>query len=84
MASETSLSSTNSSAIPAEGSANLGATTLHKAANSALKLAEQGAGVAFPFVIAALKGIEYAVLGLLLAWLGKRTTAGAMTYRGRG
>ena len=167
MASETSVSSTNSSAIPAEGSANLGATllrvawlavglglvievimillavgfsstfgmgkiiadlvqkiswsvivcvglafgkaashgkatwmglsglfaapvafsvagTLHKAANSALKLAEQGAGVAFPFVIAALKGIEYAVLGLLLAWLGKRATAGAMTYTGTG
>ena len=60
------------------------AGTLHKTAASALKLAEQGAGVAFPFLIAALKGLEYAVLGLLLAWLGKKATAGAMTYTGTG
>jgi hypothetical protein len=60
------------------------AGTLHKTAASALKLAEQSSGVAFPFVIAALKGIEYAVLGLVLAWLGKKATAGAMTYTGTG
>jgi hypothetical protein len=60
------------------------AGTLHKTASSALKLAEQGAGAAFPFLIAALKGLEYAVLGLLLAWLGKKAAAGAMSYAGIG
>ena len=60
------------------------AGTLHKTAASALKLAEQGAGAAFPFLIVALKGLEYAVLGLLLAWLGKKAAAGAMSYAGTG
>jgi hypothetical protein len=60
------------------------ARTLHKTAASALKLAEQSYGAAFPFVIVALKGIEYAVLGLVLAWLGKKATAGAMSYTGTG
>ena len=60
------------------------AGTLHKSASTALKLAEQSSESGFPFAIAALKGIEYAVLGILLAWLGKKTSAGAVSYAGTG
>jgi hypothetical protein len=60
------------------------AGTLHKSASSALKLAEQSSGSGFPFAIAALKGIEYAALGILLAWLGKKAGAGAASYAGTG
>ncbi len=42
------------------------ARTLHKSVSFALKVTSPGAGVAFPFLIAGLKGLEYAALGMLL------------------
>ena len=60
------------------------AGTLHRSASYALKLAEPGSGAAFPFLIAALKGLEYAALGLILGWVGKRARAGAAAYAAAG
>lgn len=55
------------------------ARTLHKSTAQALKVAEAGAA-AFPFFIAGLKGVEYAALGLLLGWIGKRASSGVIAY----
>src|SRR5215471_9434363 len=53
------------------------ARTLHKSISFALKAVEPGAGAAFPFLIVGVKGLEYAALGLLLGWVGKRANANA-------
>lgn len=43
--------------------------------------ASSGASVgASPFLIAAVKGLEYAVLGIAISWLAQRSWAGAMAY----
>ena len=56
------------------------ARSLHKTTAQALKAAQAGASAAFPFVIAALRGIEYAALGLVLGWIAKRPNAGVLAY----
>ena len=60
------------------------ARTLHKSVSFALKAAEPGAGAGFPFLIAGVKGLEYAALGMLLGWVGKRANAGVSAYAGVG
>jgi hypothetical protein len=60
------------------------ARTLHKSTAQALKVAEVGAAIAFPFFIAGLKGVEYAAFGLLLGWVGKRASSGLVAYAGSG
>ena len=57
------------------------ARALHKSTTQALKVAEAGAAAAaFPFFIAGLKGVEYAALGLLLGWIGKRASSGLAAH----
>jgi hypothetical protein len=56
------------------------ARTLHKITTQALKATEAGASAAFPFLIAGLRGIEYAALGLVLGWISKRASAGVFAY----
>ena len=60
------------------------ARAMHKSTAHALKVAEAGVAAAFPFFIAGLKGLEYAVLGLLLGWIGKRAGSGFFAYTGIG
>jgi len=60
------------------------ARTLHKSASYALKLAEPGAGLVAPFLLASLKGLEYAALGVLLGWVAKKSSAGVMSHAGVG
>lgn len=60
------------------------ARTLHKSASYALKLAEPGAGLVAPFLLASLKGLEYAALGVLLGWVAKKSSAGVMSHAGAG
>jgi hypothetical protein len=56
------------------------ARVLHKSTADALKVASAGAAAAFPFLIAGLKGLEYAVLGLVLGWIGKNANSGVFAY----
>jgi hypothetical protein len=49
------------------------ARAAHKAAKDALGVAGGAAAGASPFLIGGLKGIEYAIFGALLAWIGKRS-----------
>lgn len=51
------------------------ARAVHKGVNSALDVAGPAVAAGFPFLIAALKGIEYAVFGFVLSRLGKRTSS---------
>ncbi len=60
------------------------ARTLHKSVTFALKLAEPGAGFASPLLLACLKGLEYAALGVLLAWIARRSSAGVISHAGVG
>jgi len=60
------------------------AGTLHKSASYALKLAGAGPGGAFPFLVAALKGLEYAALGWLLARVARKLGGGATAHAGVG
>jgi hypothetical protein len=48
------------------------ARAVHKAAKDALGAAGTVGAGASPLLIAGLKGIEYAVFGAVLAWIGKR------------
>ncbi|MES1242150.1 MAG: hypothetical protein ABUT39_11065 [Acidobacteriota bacterium] len=48
------------------------ARAVHKGVKDALGVAGGAAAGASPFLIGGLKGIEYAVFGALLAWIGKR------------
>jgi hypothetical protein len=48
------------------------ARAVHKAAKDTLGVVGTAAGGASPLLIGGLKGIEYAVFGVLLAWIGKR------------
>jgi len=56
------------------------ARTLHKSASYALKVAEPGAGLVAPFLLASLKGLEYAALGVLLGRVAKRSSGGVMSH----
>ncbi|MBM4260245.1 MAG: hypothetical protein FJ145_02270 [Deltaproteobacteria bacterium] len=60
------------------------ARALHKSTAHALKAAEGGAAAAFPLLIAGLKGLEYAALGLILGWVGKRFGPSLMAYGSTG
>ncbi len=60
------------------------ARTLHKSASYALKLAEPGTGIVSPFLLASLKGLEYAALGILLVWVAKKSRGGVMPHAGAG
>src|SRR4051812_45084608 len=60
------------------------ARAMHKSTAHALKVAEAGTAAAFPFVIAGVKGLEYAALVMLLGWIGKRSSSGFFTYAGTG
>jgi hypothetical protein len=58
------------------------ARAAHKAVTTALDAAPAGAAAA-PWMLAGLKGLEYAVLGLLLYWLAKRAS-GLRAYAASG
>jgi hypothetical protein len=47
---------------------------VHKGVNAALGVAGSASGIS-PFLIGTVKGIEYAVLGAALGWLGRRQAA---------
>jgi hypothetical protein len=49
------------------------AKAVHKAVKDALGVAGTAAAGASPFLIGGLKGVEYAIFGALLAWIGKRS-----------
>jgi hypothetical protein len=49
------------------------ARAVHKAAKDALGASGLAGAGASPLLIAGLKGVEYAVFGALLAWVGKRS-----------
>jgi len=57
---------------------------LHKSTAYALKTTEAGVVAAFPFFIAGLKGLEYAVLGFILGWVSKHALASLRAYAGSG
>jgi hypothetical protein len=48
------------------------ARAVHQMASQALDLAPAGGGGASPILLAAIKGVEYAILGALLGWLSRR------------
>ncbi|TKR32889.1 hypothetical protein FCE95_00700 [Luteimonas gilva] len=61
------------------------ARSVHKAVNAALDAAPAAAQTATPWVLAGLKGVEYALLGLLLIRLAKRARGlGAHAAAGAG
>lgn len=60
------------------------ARALHKSTAHALKAAEAGVVATFPFLIAGLKGLEYAALGLILGWVGKRFGPSLTAYSSTG
>ncbi|HEX9444248.1 MAG TPA: hypothetical protein VGA73_09000 [Candidatus Binatia bacterium] len=59
------------------------ARTLQKSAAYALGVAAGPGSAASPLILGILKGLEYAALGLLLAWIGKRR-AGAAAHAAAG
>ncbi|CAK0780522.1 conserved membrane hypothetical protein [Gammaproteobacteria bacterium] len=56
------------------------ARAAQKSVAEALKNAAPVAGGASPFLLAGLKALEYAVLGLIIGWLGKRAWGGALAH----
>lgn len=60
------------------------ARSLHKGVKDALGLAGPAAAGASPFLIGALKGIEYAVLGAVIGWIGQRWGGRLGAYAGAG
>ena len=52
------------------------ARAVHKGAGAALGLAGPAAAGSFPFLIAALKGLEYGLLGAAIGWIGKKVWGG--------
>ena len=60
------------------------ARALHNSTAYAQKAAEAGAAAAFPFLLAGIKGLEYAALGMILGWAGKHAAANLKTYAGGG
>jgi hypothetical protein len=60
------------------------ARTVHKGVSHALSLAGPAGGGASPFLLGALKGIEYAVLGAVIGWLGKKAWGGPGAHAGAG
>lgn len=56
---------------------------LHKGTLEALAVSGTSEG-AFPFLIATLKGLEYACLGMGIGWLGSRPWGGALAHAAAG
>ncbi|HEX7181308.1 MAG TPA: hypothetical protein VF756_05655 [Thermoanaerobaculia bacterium] len=52
------------------------ARATHKAVNEALDVAGPAAAGASPFLLGGLKGLEYAVLGFVIGWVGKKAWGG--------
>lgn len=57
---------------------------LHKGTLEALSTSGGTAEGAFPFLIALVKGLEYACLGMLIGWLGSRPWGGALAHAATG
>jgi hypothetical protein len=60
------------------------AQTLHKSIAAALSLAPQAAGAFTPLFLALFKGVEYAILGGAIAWIGTRSRVELAAYAGIG
>lgn len=57
---------------------------LHKGTLEALSVSGGSAEGAYPFLIALVKGLEYACLGMLIGWLGSRPWGGALAHAATG
>lgn len=57
---------------------------LHKGASQALGLVASAAPGPPPILVAGIKGMQYAVLGLVLAWVAKQVWGGAAAHAGVG
>jgi len=57
---------------------------LHKGAAQALGLVAAATPEPSPFAVAGIKGLEYAVLGLAIAWIAKQSWGGVAAHAGVG
>jgi hypothetical protein len=57
---------------------------LHKGTLEALAAAGDGGDGVSPFLVAFVKGLEYAVLGMAIGWVGGRSWGGAAAHMGMG
>lgn len=57
---------------------------LHKGASQALGLVAAAAPGPSPMVVAGIKGLQYAVLGLAVAWIAKQAWGGVTAHAGLG
>lgn len=57
---------------------------LHKGTLEALAAAGDGSDGVSPLLVAFLKGLEYAVLGMAIGWVGGRPWGGAVAHMGMG
>lgn len=53
---------------------------IHQGAVKTLEIAGSGAGAPPVLLLATLKALEYACLGLLIGWIGRRPLGGAMAH----
>ena len=53
---------------------------LHRAASAALSVASTGAAGPSPLVVAGIKAVQYALFGMALGWLSRRSDAGMRAY----
>jgi len=60
------------------------ARSVHKSVAAALAAAGPVGGAPGPLALALIKGAEYAALGLLLGWLGRRAAGGLLLHIGCG
>lgn len=60
------------------------ARALHKALKEALGVAGPAMAGASPFLIGGLKGLQYALFGMVLAWIGKKSWGGLGAHVGTG
>ena len=57
---------------------------LHKGASQALGLVAATAPGPSPLIVAGIKGLQYAVLGLVIGWIAKKTWGGVAAHAGVG
>ncbi len=57
---------------------------LHKGASQALGLVAAAAPGPSPVLVAGIKGLQYAVLGLVLGWIAKQAWGGVAAHAGAG
>lgn len=60
------------------------ARAVHKALKEALGVAGPAVAGVSPFLIGGLKGLQYALFGLVLGWIGKKTWGGLAAHVGTG